>query len=266
MKFINKATNELKPYTYLLKFNINNINKYYYGVRTSNVRNNKLPCDDLFIHYFTSSGQVKKLLNDNIMPYEVIIHKTFNSLEEACNYEQKFLKRVNAKQRKDFLNLTDTINVYRFSTCNIGRVFSQKERQLLSEKSSLIQSSLEYREKRRVQMIDKWKNEDFRKYMAENIKKFKNSDKFIEHKKKKSLSHKGLKESDETKRKKSESMKKIVKNTDMKARMSKRIRYKCPYCIDIKYQKLLGHNFNVHMKKSHNWNDLSVNEFKSTHV
>lgn len=50
----------ITPYVYLIKNKITN--QFYYGSRAGNVRLKKLPIDDLWVIYFTSSKKVKSLI------------------------------------------------------------------------------------------------------------------------------------------------------------------------------------------------------------
>ena len=87
------------PYTYLIGWS--NQNKYYYGVRYAK------DChpNDLWNKYFTSSKYVAQLREDHGEPDVVQVRKTFNSSKDACDWETKVLKRLDATHRNDFLNM-----------------------------------------------------------------------------------------------------------------------------------------------------------------
>lgn len=89
------------PYTYLIGWK--KLNLYYYGVRYAT------DChpSDLFVTYFTSSSLVKLHIDIYGNPDIIQIRKTFKSKEDACKWETKVLKRLNAVNRLDFLNKTD---------------------------------------------------------------------------------------------------------------------------------------------------------------
>jgi hypothetical protein len=89
----------MKPYTYLIKHIPSN--RCYYGVRTA------IGCDpsDLWKTYFTSSEKVKGLIKrygKKSFSYEV--RKTFDTPEQAREWESKVITRIKAIRRKDFLN------------------------------------------------------------------------------------------------------------------------------------------------------------------
>lgn len=89
----------MKPFTYYL-FHIPT-GKKYYGVRTAK------GChpNELWVTYFSSSKEVKLLreqYGDQSFQYE--IRKIFSSPTEALEWEEKFLTRINAAGRVDWLN------------------------------------------------------------------------------------------------------------------------------------------------------------------
>lgn len=92
------------PYTYLLKFTNPDSNEvfFYYGVRYAS----KCNPDDLFKSYFTNSKLVKNLIkNYGTRCFEHEIRKTFpNNPQKAHLWEQNVLRRLDAANRKDFLN------------------------------------------------------------------------------------------------------------------------------------------------------------------
>jgi hypothetical protein len=77
------------PYTYRVKFTPTG--QYYYGVRYSKACH---PAD-LWVSYFTSSKNVKKLIKENgIESFTIEIRKTFNNKEHAIAWEEKVTRRV----------------------------------------------------------------------------------------------------------------------------------------------------------------------------
>lgn len=93
------------PYTYLIGWSKHG--KFYYGLRHG------IGCNptELWETYFTSSKYVKEFEKLHGKPDIIEIRKTFDSKEKACLWEHKVLKRIKAKDRKDFLNQTDNIAI-----------------------------------------------------------------------------------------------------------------------------------------------------------
>ena len=259
---IQKTSDEILPYTYLLKFNVNGFIKYYYGVRYGNVRLNLKPSEDLFLKYFTSSTSVKNLIEMNIMPFEIIIHKTFETSKEACLFEIKFLTRINAKNRKDFLNQTNIFdNSLPYS--NRGRIISEKTRKKISLASSNLQNTDEYKEFRRNLMLEKWSSPEYVQKMKEKNKIFWNSDEGKKQLEKTKKNWIGKKHKNETKQKMSLSAIKSCSKIDCTKRAMNRPRYVCPICDK---KNLDGGNFNSHMLSKHEWNKDECFIFKSNYA
>jgi hypothetical protein len=263
MKLINKSKNQIAAYTYLIKFMINDKLLMYYGVRYGNIRLKLTPEEDLFIKYFTSSKDVKNLLALDILPFEIIIHKTFDSINEACQYEVDFLKRVNAMDNNKFLNHVNTFkNNLAYSTKN--RVLSSETKAKIGESSRKWQSSSEYKEFRRSQAEARWADPKFKESMGKKNDDFFKSEKgksFIKN----HLSQiwKGRKHKDSTKKRMSESAKKLMEKTDMRKRALNRKKYVCPICSK---SNLDGGNFNSHMIKIHDWNKDDCQNFKKNNI
>lgn len=85
-------------YTYLLGWS--KFDKWYYGVRYAK------GCDpgELWVSYFTSSKHVKRFAGKYGKPDIVIVRKIFLLAEDAVNWEQKVLRRLNVEKNKRFLN------------------------------------------------------------------------------------------------------------------------------------------------------------------
>jgi hypothetical protein len=254
-----KRDAEILPYTYMLYFQINGEFLYYYGVRYSNVSIGLSPSEDLFIKYFTSSRNIKKLLKDKIYPFKVVVHKIFNNHIEACDYEVEFLTKLDAKNRKDFINQTNKFN--NSLPNNRGRIQSKETIEKISTSSKENQSCLKYREKKSKLMKDKWKNLDFLESMNSRNSEYKKSGKSKEAGKKSGESRKGMKYDESVKIKRSIALKEACKNIDMKERALSRKRYSCPIC---KLCNLDGGNFNTHMKSKHLWGKNQCQEFKNS--
>ena len=90
-----------KPYTYLIGWTSHSM--WYYGVRYAKTADP----NELWKKYFTSSKHVKAFAQKYGDPDVIQIRKIFNTANSACNWENKVLKRIKAKSRRDFLNATD---------------------------------------------------------------------------------------------------------------------------------------------------------------
>jgi hypothetical protein len=258
---IQKTSDEILPYTYLLKFNVDGYIKYYYGVRYGNVKLGLPPSKDLFVKYFTSSKSVKNLLEGDVFPFEVIIHKTFETSKDACEFEVKFLNRLNAKDRQDFMNLTNNFD-NSLPYTNKGRVVSNETKTKISLSSSKLQSSEEYKEFRRNLMLEKWKSPEYLQKMKEKNDKFWNSDKGKEILEKTKKNWIGKKHKNKTKLKMSLSAIECCSKIDCRKRAMNRPRYVCPIC---NKENLDGGNFNSHMLSKHEWDKTKCSIFKSNY-
>jgi hypothetical protein len=96
-----KLINEIKPYTYLVKFKPTG--KVYYGSRCQNyTKFNRTPAEDFWNHYTTSSENINNLIEEhgkNAFEYE--IRRTFNSVEDMANWETRVLTRSRVLERQD---------------------------------------------------------------------------------------------------------------------------------------------------------------------
>lgn len=89
------------PYTYFLYHKPTGLK--YYGVKFSKRANPEL----LWVPggYFSSSVKVKKLVQEyGVDSFRAEVRKTFNSAAEAVKYEYRFLRRVNAVTKSDWIN------------------------------------------------------------------------------------------------------------------------------------------------------------------
>lgn len=121
------------PYTYLIGWT--DKNKYYYGVRYAK------DCDpsELWVKYFTSSKHVKKFANKHGAPDLIEIRKTFNTIDEATQWENKVLKRLNVVEDKRFLNATANIAIICRKEFDRGANFSEWNKLSYKEKYTLEQ-------------------------------------------------------------------------------------------------------------------------------
>lgn len=87
-------------YTYYIKHRPSG--KRYYGVRTAN---RVTPSEDLWKRYFTSSKQVKNLIEqDGIDSFDVQVRRVFDDPDAAHRWEDRFLRRVDALNDETWLN------------------------------------------------------------------------------------------------------------------------------------------------------------------
>lgn len=96
-----KLINEIKPYTYLVKFKPTG--KVYYGSRCQNfTKFNRSPADDFWHRYTTSSENINKLIEEHGKDaFEYEIRRTFDTVEEMAEWESRVLKRCKVLQRQD---------------------------------------------------------------------------------------------------------------------------------------------------------------------
>ena len=96
-----KHINEIKPYTYLVKFKPTG--KVYYGSRCQNyTKFNRTPAEDFWNHYTTSSENINNLIEEyGKDAFEYEIRRTFNSVEDMANWETRVLTRSRVLERQD---------------------------------------------------------------------------------------------------------------------------------------------------------------------
>jgi len=96
-----KLINEIKPYTYLVKFKPTG--KVYYGSRCQNATKfNRTPADDFWHRYTTSSENINDLIKEHGKEaFEYEIRRTFDSVEEMANWETRVLTRCRVLERQD---------------------------------------------------------------------------------------------------------------------------------------------------------------------
>jgi group I intron endonuclease len=122
----------MQPYTYYLYHKPTG--KHYYGVRTAK------DChpDELWKTYFSTSKIVKSLREqhgDDSFEYEV--RKLFETSEDALSWETKFLTRIDAASKDEWLNRHN--GGKNFCTTGIpswivGKTHSERTRKKISEK------------------------------------------------------------------------------------------------------------------------------------
>jgi hypothetical protein len=152
--------NNMKAYTYLLKFKPTN--KFYYGVRVKTIKLNRDPEDDLMVRYTTSSENINNLIAEHgIDAFEWSVRKTFNTAEEAITWETKVLRRSKVLERQDIW-LNGNVAGYKITTeagrkkireTHMGKAKTEEHKQKIREaqkgkpKKSTAYKTQEYREK-----------------------------------------------------------------------------------------------------------------------
>lgn len=90
------------PYTYILRFKATA--QLYYGVR---IANKVKPSDDLWVNYFSSSEIVKELIRKyGKESFTYKVHKSFESMDDAYQYENKMLCLIKNKHKHKWFNRT----------------------------------------------------------------------------------------------------------------------------------------------------------------
>jgi len=93
----------MKPYTYLIKFKPTG--QFYYGSRSKNVRLGLNPEDDLMIRYTTSSSKINDLITKyGLDAFEWEVRRTFDTVEQASDWETRVLKRCKVLESEKWLN------------------------------------------------------------------------------------------------------------------------------------------------------------------
>lgn len=89
------------PYTYLIGWSKHNL--WYYGVRTST----RSTLGDIWKTYFTSSKRVQQLRQSLGEPDVVEVRRTFDNAATAKRWEERVLRRINAKHNLKWINLSN---------------------------------------------------------------------------------------------------------------------------------------------------------------
>ena len=187
--------------------------------------------DNLWTKYFTSSKYVNAYREENGEPDIVEVRKTFNTAEEAIQYEHKMLTKTDAARSELFLNKSNGGGKFanygplsdetkkKISESNKGRTFSAETKKKISD--TLKGSTLSAETRQRLSEAKTGKKR--MPHSAEAKKKISEANKgkirSAETKKKMSKAQKGKTFSAESKKKMSESKKKMSAET--KKKMSK---------------------------------------------
>jgi hypothetical protein len=119
------------PYTYLIGWSTHKV--YYYGRRTAK------KCDpfEFWKTYFTSSKEVAKYRDLHGEPDIIKIRKTFSSIEACKLWEERFLRKVDARRNPHFLNKVNSdhkTNPVNTGPCSVARKQAIKEARLNTPK------------------------------------------------------------------------------------------------------------------------------------
>ena len=179
-----------QPYTYLIEWTDHNV--FYYGVRYNQKIRGKTPEQDLWVDYFTSSKYVQEFREEHGDPDRIEVRKVFDSADTARNWETKFLKRIRAVEKENWLN----------KTYSDGRWYNSGHSEEVRRKMSEARKNV---------------SEETRRKIGEAAKGRKHS---VETRKKISEANKRRKISEETLRKMSEAKKGRRHSEDHKRKMS----------------------------------------------
>jgi len=94
---------EYIPYTYVIKFKLTG--QLYYGVSFGHNRHKVANPSELWVTYFTSSNTVRALVEKHgADAFEATVRRTFSTKEQALQWENKVLRRLNAAADSRWLN------------------------------------------------------------------------------------------------------------------------------------------------------------------
>jgi group I intron endonuclease len=215
----------MKPYTYYLYHKPTKT--HYYGVRTAKNCNPS----ELWNTYFSSSKLVKNLIEQyGVNSFDFTVRKTFTTPCDALQWEHKFLSKINAASRSDWLNCHNGGNTFTTSQLipwNKGKTHSDATKQKISEQRKLYVGELH-------PMFGKLHNTETKKKISNNYpRRFGKENHFYGKRHTEEFKQfisqnntgrpslrKGIPLSDEQKKKQSQSMKNLPSIT-------------CPYCMKI---------------------------------
>lgn len=88
---VSSPVNNIPGYVYRLTFKPTN--QYYIGYRQQNISENRMPCDDFLIYYFTSSDDVKAMIAEHgLDKFEYVILFESTDVDAVYWYEQQVIK------------------------------------------------------------------------------------------------------------------------------------------------------------------------------
>ena len=96
-----KQFDEIKPYFYIIYQK--STGKRYCGIRWKNWSTlGTTPCQDFWKVYFTSSDNIKAEIEINsLADFDAKLRRTFETPEDADNWEKRFLRKVRALENQD---------------------------------------------------------------------------------------------------------------------------------------------------------------------
>jgi hypothetical protein len=119
----------MKTYTYYIQNKVTN--EFYYGSRYRNVKDLRSPDQDFWIHYFTSSKKVLKLINEHgPESFETQIILTDEDYDKCYWHEQRLIKENIKNPLCLNGSFIDEVHGVKFSTA--GTKSSEKTRKKLS--------------------------------------------------------------------------------------------------------------------------------------
>ena len=187
-----KDFNSVKPYVYWIKNNTTGIK--YFGLRWKNVNLSKTPMEDIGKTYF-SSGKLKKDFKENPRNFKIKLIATFDTKEEARDYESKQTKKLIKKKRYANISSYPAFVI----TPEVRRKMSLAQKKAQQDKSEEHKRKISQTLKGRIPWNKgKKMSEEFSRKISKITKGRKLSE---EHKRKIGLKHKGKKLSEEQKRK-----------------------------------------------------------------
>ena len=155
--------NNIKPYTYLIKFKLTN--KCYYGSRVKNVRLGLTPEQDLMLNYTTSSKEINSLIKTHgLDAFEWEVRKTFNTVEEAVEWEKRVLSKCKVLHNRDnwfngnvagYIIPTEE-GLKKISDFHKGKAKSDEHKQRISEANKGRKKSVEQIAKMSANMMGKY--------------------------------------------------------------------------------------------------------------
>ena len=98
-----------KPYSYLIGWT--HLNLWYYGIEYG-IKTKTANPENLFTEYFTSCSKVHLLIEKEGNPDIIQVRKTFNTVEEAIEWEGKVLRRLQASSNPKWINQNVKGSVY----------------------------------------------------------------------------------------------------------------------------------------------------------
>jgi len=196
-----KDFNSVKPYVYWIKNNITGIK--YFGVRYRNIRLNKTPNQDFGKAYFTS-GALKNDFKKNPDNFETKLIATFDTIEEAADFEKKQTKKIYKNKR--YANIASYPAIImtpevRRNMSLAQQNMSEETRRRRSEAMSKARKGRKQSEEEKRKRRGRKRSEETRRRMSIAFKGRKISE---EQKRQISKANKGRKHSEEARRRMSE--------------------------------------------------------------